>query len=1221
MYCNKTLYKHIVGLIDVVNPIKARAWKFFKYFESVDFHFISRYYNENKWVLYELEKKIKSSWDDVLSVDITDAISSHVNKMLLWSFSSTNAQSLISNLNIWRIKSKDTRLKILDEDVLSNPLMLLKRVDKKAISTILENEDSLYKFLWINEVDHAKDVYNIKESVKIAAWITETTKLESFLKMIMWTKVYTWVGLATWLLWSTARAAYSVLMLTQIIWMPSEIRVLKKRWRFKLSDISMFREKYWILFSVEESKNKMFQLEHWPLSKVITTLNSLRKHAFPDVYNAIEVALDSYRKNLSVNAAFSVYPELARFDSVEDISNYLESLTPLKKEEMVSKINNYIYEFHTKQTSIEDIAWAWETILQEGWIPMVSKKIIYFMRSFFWTWWNWHVINWVNIVTDFIKWKWNIYAEYLRVLEEFWPEKASEAMSAMLVKNESFMIFLEKIVDAMHLWYFIERQDSDWSVSDVLKTWIQFSYWITWLLTTARWRELVNFVWELFAWAGDWFNNDDLRRAWIKRLEEFLNNTTRRAVVPKVWVAWISKYSTDKDVSNTLSYMLASASQAAAWFVYYYSNELEKWGYKLSLPKSNNALLMTILWNEYKEKYMWVSKSKRIELLIKDWDKHSSNWVSYHVPFIRDWNFAKFDNSKYIWEFMWKLDKDKWYTYLLHWVEPKGLNNDYYEYAYNLVAKFAKYATKKSDSVIRFEDLRKYYKYSSKDWKEFVDPAQQNKEDLFVNEMIRTLDNWTVDDLMNKFNNTLDTNKKAAIQMLWFLDAWSPWAGRELVAYSASKDFWEYIKKYWKKWMSDADKKDMYKNIRVELWKKYWNTLYSTDKNSFSNLLLFYAREKYPEYSEYISSPYNDSWDPTKTIRLVSPKEVINEDWSSYKYTNKLLQNMYLLDTYTKLAQADWDITANDMKSAFATIWLSSKKDDWDITYDNAMFQSVNDLFETLDSSALPWQRVNDIKKWILSMIGPKLKEYSKSEVERLKLWKVFDDTLHFLFDTAKKWKMVDDIIKDNVNTEKLEQYTYWDTTKYNNSSSWYYRKYWYINNSLSSSYKKEYALTKSMYTTFKDLKNYPFTFSKDYDGYNRYTSRYSKADYDYLKWFSTWRYKFYSWMRNYWNIKKKSSKLEKPTGYQFTQYAGYAVPKWAKKDLSFYEPTDRLSRRTVKRTISRKTVKYDAQKTRRDVSKWWIHNLFSKRGIWGSSVSRSKRRNTSWSKSKKRYS
>ena len=1099
---------------------------------------------------------------------------------------------------------------LTDEDKLNSPLEMFKFVDAKSFYELVDNASALSVLFWVNK-KLTKTEYLTLRSV-VDAYTNRSPLDVAFSSMWTRWKIIRW--LTSWEIYATAQVLSVItwhatayiwwMMAIQILWIWTEFKSYSTHYSHKW--LSKFREEFDILW------NAWFEyFNDWTFIHVYNNVKDVIKKTYPHYYNLFEKMFEWTRVNQALD--FVLKEKYFNFDNLDDLTKYIKSLPAEEQIDFLSTLRKDV-EDRYKDTSSFFIRDQDNHTILNYWnrLPDWMKATWIHLRTFLWHFGAWQLRNWYDIIKRFssdFKYNTNFEKYYLEVLTEKWYKEAKEFAYQLYRSNSAFLDLISKISIALHMWFYISRNvsdEEDYSYADTVMNWVNYAYPLQFLNTTQIGREILNFFVQTFAdHDHDWkTTRKDLQMAAYSTLNQFLNNISKQYLTHKAvaWWVWKMMSATGNPLNKIIEwwkYWIETMLNNSQWFAYYFEEEMDKWWYDLHTPYSNHDFLLKILWywNEYIKKVREMATDKQLQYLVS-WDEDQRNKsfnsrLLYRMPFFAQYQFWTFDEIDFVKKLQVQTENDEWYQNYIKWNPDLNIDKDMWEFAYYKLIELNKFDTKAKDQDW-FEDLRA--NFITKDWDQLI--YKQWKEDLFVNKMLSTLEEWDKEKFIKQFNNAIDSKWKAYTQALAFLESWWYGSAKEYVWAIVNDEFVNLAKQYnaWK----DPEK---LKNIRSYLWKKYWKTLYLTDKLNYSELWMYYIRQHIKWYEDKISNPYNENWNPTKSMKFIF------SSWNK----NNTVSDMYLLDTISRIETAwwnpDWYKIANVFSQLFLNKYYDSKNDD----HLKIITSNLNSVYDFIDNSTLDTHTKETIKQSLFIPLKSDLVNIQKNK--KYDKDKSFNDIMNNLFWTIKKSYEISELINNTENLDKeLVDKNNWKDYNYKWNTN-YYTKDWYYNPDLHYDWKKYKRMNDYIYKQFSKLKN-SFTYYnyKSY-GTNYYRPSYTRDERDYLQWYVKNQY-YLSKALTTTNASRPPKKYEKWKWRLTKQFQWFAQPWWIKRTYDIIEPTDR-DKRTVKQSRRRKAIKYDPSKTRRHVTKWAVSSIFSKKGLWGSRVSRSKRSNNRRSKNK----
>ena len=965
------------------------------------------------------------------------------------------------------------------------------------------------------------------------------------------------------------------------------------------------RQRYGILFSqwdisiegraIRDRITSMWKkIKEWYDMGLYNIWDSLMKDTLVNeaVWQAIEevtyhTSYDAFRKEIDL------LPLNKRLDVLKDISERADNLL---------KARTWFYHEN------------WRSQIVFGWSLADAKRVGYWMRSLMAWWWVGISKAWLRIVWEWMpqlfskEWLFfpnktkNKYLEML-VDPKYGKAGADKYIREFYMKNEDMLHLFERIKSALVLWQRVSRSmqkddGSDATTLDVLKMGMNFSYPLQALQSMPRGREAIAFFSQLFAETGheEWRfpTKEDAEKAGIAAVEQLLKDLGRRFILARSVASSLwkmnAKWESFTNILNPLGEngILKSRQEATAGYLYYSAQEVTKEWYDLYQPKNSNAWLMDIL--PYSDPIIDEARDIKKQLdynnLISDPDTYAWKRWMFHIPMIKERNFAGMADDARKGELTAALWQDDAYNQeLLKWKIPRDkMWEDGWVYAFNILTQFSPNGQTKF-----FDDLRKKMWWTDKvTWEQWTNPALQNQEDLFVYNAMATLNSWNYDGFMKMFREAKNNYAKSAVELLMFAETKSPWAGRELLSAIVSNEAYLARKAMGnaKLWETDPD---MDKQIRKQIWEYYGDFLYVVDKpTGYTNILKYYIKNNYPDFSKYMSDPNNVNGEPSKAINFIRNKKAVNKEGEEYNPVNFSYNQMFQLDALARMAVADPKIWMDwiKIKNIYASIVQPTKLDLASPTYVKNLLIASNRAMDTMRKTSTnqesSLQMVTWLLSWLLPVLGKVLKEHPEFPKQ---IGKERDDSMNFLFGTTKG---ITELWKDVA------------TKSYRENQFWYKWTSGYTNK-----YPTTFRLNNILYNQLKDMA-YAFNYFKNYNGsYPSYkSSYYNSTDRDILtargkalNAVGKWRYAPERWA----GFKQPKD----PEGRTPVQKWGSARPFTKLEDPD--KPTDRESVTSFKRAMKRRAIKFDIGSTRKRLTKWWLYKSSYQGGNRKRRVSRSK--------------
>lgn len=957
---------------------------------------------------------------------------------------------------------------------------------------------------------------------------------------------------------------------------------------FSNNEMYNFRKKYNMLFSTDELEALghvdnawVLTTAKWLLNKVIELYNSW-------LYNAADVFYSSSIKNQSVwQAIEEILPQLKNMDEVDA---FLKNLPEVDRLTTMKQIQQRAEQLKFKRTWQFWEFWKGKTTFagEEPGARTKTKEAAYWMYSLMGSWWMWMLKSSAETIAQTMSSKLirgSFWKDYLMKLQNEWKLAADKWALEFSQKSDDFSHFAEKMNLAMTMWFKQDRliSDDDWQ-TDLVTTlrewyelWKNYSFPLQSFESMPFWRAFLAFI----EWMFNDVNNDgkitwmDVAAGWVNFWKQVVTDFFRRFSIPKSIIRGTSEaISKWHGLRWWVKDMTDAFVKATGWYLYYSSQEVTNNWFDLYIPLTPKSFLMEIIpyTDKYLKEYRKLSWKLGVEKILTDRWTYWSAWLMNNIPLLKEVGIWKMEDEKDTSNVTDLLYQDTFYRdKILKWDVDRDVMWDRGKlYAYAQLTNMSSFSSEKNPQAW-FDDMRKNFNFIDDTWVERVRPARQNQEDAFVDLMKDALKDWAYDTFKNLFNQSVNWNQKAAIQMMAFAEEQSPWSGKEILANIVS---WERFRLLGENWWFIAGGIDpkVSSEIQKYLWAKYGNLVFTTDKPVWrKNISLFYAREKYPQIWNFLTDPNDKNWNPSRDINFIYEKDKGEEE----EYKNNIKTQIYVVDMIGKIKVANGDSDWWKMANAMSVIYMPKTIDMKSLAFNWIMTKSINHLLNYINTSHLSTEEKTEMKSWVFVWIYNKIAPYIKYMFDpKTIMTPELEENKSDLMETMRFLHWTSDEITEAGKEKWMQEYfkaTFW-------TSFW------------NSKYYSDKPLTYTPWTMYDKLQALSYLYSpyRTYGTSKNYSSKYySPKDRDYLVEYWKWRGQ---WIPRVSDFGKAQPDKTEPSGRTPSQKSGSARPFTKLEDPD--KPFDFANVATFKRKFTRKAVKYDNRSTWGGMTKWWLYNV-----------------------------
>ena len=1089
----------------------------------------------------------------------------------------------------------------------------LKFFDPKKYVDIRDNQEIFKAFFGLNFPANDWNRYRTLWKY-ISNDTAEAQRVKNTLK-------YSWLNASAHLFWQTVM---NFVGMPKMLVMNSLAFVVEQMRKYKITNFSneemwAIREKFNLLYSTDEYAYKEIGNIDWWLQRALKRVQTKASQFYDSwLYNAADVFYSTSIKNESVAKAIEeILPHIT--DTIdaewkvistasENFSKFIENQSRENQVKILTDIQQRAEALMNKRTwQFNEFRKTKVTVWWDAGMRSQIKAASYRTYSLMGGRGMGMMHASAETIAQAVQSKlirWTFWKQYTHLLQEEGKYAADKRALEYVSKNEDFLHFTEKLTAAISLGAKQSRMmaDNDWE-TDYISTMKEarelgknFSFPLQSFDSNPFGRATQAFL----QWLFEDVNNDgkitwmDVAAWWVLLWKQVTQDFFRRfSVIKAVLGATKDAIENWWGLDDYVANLIKEFKKNTWGFLYYSAQDVTNNWFDLYIPHTANSFLMQIM--PYTDKYIGdfqkMNGKASMEKLLTDFPTYGTNRLSYNLPLLKDWNMWWFTDAEVTKQIVDSVGNDTFYQdYILKWeIDWSKTSDDMKQYAYAQLTNMSSMWTKYKDPKAWFDDMRKSFDFTTDTGLPMHRPARQNQEDLFVDQMKQALGDWAYKTFVDLFNTSVKWNQKAAIQMIAFADAKSPWSGKEILANLVSDQWyqmmianWWFVSGWINQTVSDA--------VEKQLWATYGNMVFITDKPQWwKNISLYYTREQHPELQKYISDPFDKNGKPMKDMKFIYGKvDWTDEQWS---YENKIMSQLYAMDLMAKIKVAWWDTDWYKLANAFATLRMPKNVDNKSAAFNGMMLKGINHALDYINTSHLTTEDKVEMKSWIFMWVYTKLADVSKNiDMFTPADQEVFWQTMNFLHWTTKE-------ITELGKAKWAQQYF--------KDASWY---------SLWSWWSSYYAPTKKYPATAlydsAEMRQLSYLFSP-YKAYgtsykSSWSKYYSAKDRDYLveygkqKWTGVARISDFG---------KQQPDKAQPTGRTPAQkgWSARRFTKLADPD----KPFDFTTVSTFKRKLSRKAIRYDNSGVRKSGLGWWLYNVSYQGGNRKRRVSRSKGSNS----------
>ena len=795
----------------------------------------------------------------------------------------------------------------------------------------------------------------------------------------------------------------------------------------KNSDIDGLMKKFWLLYdwdnvdliprstNVNEIWKQLSDPKYW---KAISKFWKNVLNA--GMYNFTEMAFD---KSFKMQRITETLVADRGIRNIDEFNNFMSAKTIWQQQDFLSRVNEKSIARYVQKTwnSFNDLEkfHFWNTKTAIGNLTKYWMRAISLLA-------NWGYTH-VRSFSDLISW----YNLNRIALNNFENGKWTLRQSKQIVENLLNSNYdYENIVNKFFFTTTVGRKLDRISDNDIeedsfsTKAWDTLNY-AKYLYAPFAWPEsspVIRLIAQTFGSAilAGKHNELDINAveaAGTTFLTRIFGEAKRRFVAPASFARGISVVAAEEDldwVGDVLIQTYNAWKEATAWFWYFIDRDINYYGYEPEMPVTANSELSLFIpeWNKTKTEFMKLNALEQMAQL-QNTDKTYRDYFKYRLPVWRDvliGKFGKTTNTTAVNHYVVNNDK--------RWNELKegDLNLNWDREAWNYVFdQLIKYAAQpfndnrqKEGTKIFMRDMTKEYNFFPKDSAEVVNLwVESNKEERRVKNMFELADEEKMWAFFSEFTKADNNWQKQWLHLLAFIEAQLeaegkgesiPGAKRLLVS-SVAQDMYyrmsNQVKKEkwyarWSWYLSDIDPQAD-ADIKYYIADQLWDTLYDNDKNAWTSIGRYYARDQAIE-----------DWDPIES--LFSSKYVVDKDTGKPKlkyWDVKVLRDLKAdegNDAANTLATNFNDlyllsnimVAENKLNPDRFYVWLSSilvpksQKEMSDPAYVNIALTMTKIIAETIDNGISPTEEKSAAKAWLAAALFPMLNKVTPDVVEAI---------------------------------------------------------------------------------------------------------------------------------------------------------------------------------------------------------------------------------------------
>lgn len=707
------------------------------------------------------------------------------------------------------------------------------------------------------------------------------------------------------------------------------------------------------------------------------------------------------------------------------------------------------------------IAWAWKIL-----------------KEWFWNIYHWRI--WAKYLDDLLSAKVeDIASEWKKSFSKWKRSLTSDEIHSMMVtaylENEQFIYTLHKIYIAMMIWKYLDRLTEDtWEknnetvfddFSDMLSYMDIFAWDYAALTANPQWRIVKNF-WDMFIWELE--NNASIwtatKAATAAATKEAFRSFFRKLYMPQIATEYVSLLNAnwDSEEVERLKNLKKSIQDNVNWYLYYLKDTTENWNYDYYIPRWPNSYVNSILGKtsksiEFVNDQKMLSKLANLSWWLFDDNSTFHNWVIYSFPFLKQRNISQIADVE---EFIDDHDafrRMKEYNQMVNWEFPDDMQNQDWEYAYNIITR----RLVNDKDKISDDSLFAKYSFINDEWWTSYDKNRQNQEYILHHFMSNWLTEQEAENLYKRMKWKTNWYDEEAIRTLAYMEAKTPGSSLQAVAYLMNEERFNYVYRSWVKyeWQALEDRKYQWK---IEAAKKYQEYIPYIDRYiTWPQFILHYAKTHDTPLAKYIEWPgdYN-AW----SMKLVTPWSTEEKDW--FIRQNQMLVQNFQAQLMVDIEWANWNPDARKLMNWFALIFNTKKYEntDWTLNSKYAAYalNQLETIYNHIDSLAMDENSKHILKQWTLMFWDKLFTNVIKDDklMEREDVQQVVKDwTTYWYWEFRELDQIAIDAAEDQLSNREWR--SYWAKKDYltswlNRKFSWFMNRYDYMKNrAYSSNYMK----------------------------------------------------------------------------------------------------------------------------------------------------------------------
>jgi len=910
------------------------------------------------------------------------------------------------------------------------------------------------KLRWLKQLEPSKfnaikDAYTLVTDDR--AWLAKIiTSSKSFAWAIFRFMNYT-VNYMSWLaLWVVQALSYDNLK-APFRWENMNKVHNVRTWLWILPDNSLININQMLVDA--HSDDSFWYLLHNTLDKLTAFLDKypkIKEYVMQTswwLHQVIDLVYDNSLKNIAFLRALREH-WIAWLDDLQRIKNELSKKEFDDLVEMLNKSTLWYY---------EDMRW----FPINYWLNKVYWKVWWPFNYVFWFMSSW----WLNVMKTALN---DITTPIRTALRHYWETGDFKTASKLFVQwfnSERFLYALMTISNAWLMWHraamvtWDTKDDDDsklWFIKKILTMSTYFNQSLQSFQSNIMWRVYMDWInWLMYNTWPEW---DATTFALYNWMQDLTNNFFKELRTVEPFISWINTYKqalkswASPSEAETLAYqsIFRWFKKWMWWYIRYLEPTQSSMDDYYWQHTDDSDAMSFILWestNKYKEKFYELKSYENYLHIFKDsrWAANLVNYIIWNMPILK-WAI-KDDYYNYMWNFWWLVKEltadDNLWNIRSTWVVPvilKWATDLQQEQWINaLYNDLTKWAPKRYNNI---KWVNENTVYSNTEMKKLFQSAYKSlpetEENIWTRKMMDILKNkWSYESYLKLYHEEdwkADENAyKWIVQILWMLDAQSPWASRKFLSMYTYWVMTELAKQKYHVSYSQLTpiemlelKKEVLKvvsplmNFRPEKW--YIDYSYQT------NAIQSYLKIMKPDLFKTLASWW---WDKSKS-----------------KYLNKWVAEYIALDTYTMNSLLSWDVDAYKIKNLYSKVWNSLNDDDLKMAMVNKTLESIDKFKVDIDEKKAveTW-----ILLWNLNLLDKLLNDKSFKE----KYWTLADWLISRLRannkDVLTKWQ---EYIKSRVFHLTAQKAWHKINNPYSNSK---YRKYKPLYNNLRNYAKKNY--------------------------------------------------------------------------------------------------------------------------------------------------------------------